>query len=245
MIQTKLLRAHFTITGCLLSAVVSVLLLASPASAGTVTLYDNTASFLSNFQFSYFEDFNNLDVQLINTNPTGALTFSGGPGAAYSYSVDAASPAGNSVYVIDNSSCAPAPAPACWTNDPTLNDKALSTFFGNSSLVFTFGSGIDAVGGSFFLTDSNGNLAPGALIITLNDGTQQTLTDPGASGFNGFISSGVDISSLTVSTDTPFVFVTANNVYVATPEPYSIALILSGLAAGACRMFRNRARWLS
>jgi hypothetical protein len=234
---------HSTITGCLFSAAAWVLFAASPASAATITFSDPTL-FQTTLGPAYLEDFNSLDIQAVNLN-AGDVSFAGGPGGVYTYSVaTASSPAGNSVYVIDNQSCAAEPGSPCWTSDITApgipgHNQALSTFVDASSLVFTFGSGIDAVGGSFFLTDANGVLAAGALTLTLSDGTQQILNDAGPGGFSGFISS-ADIGSLTVSTDIAGLFVTVDNMYVATPEPASMALILSGLAAGVFLISRKR-----
>jgi hypothetical protein len=231
MNQPKVSLKH-SVSGCLLSAAAWVLLAASPASAASVTLYNNTATFLGDLQSSYIENYNSLGTGQQN----GPLSFSG---SGYSYTVDAPS---DSVYVIDYPSDA--------------GNHALSTLTSDFSLVFTFGTGIEGVGGSFFLTDDPGNPAAGSVTVTLNDGTTQTLTNPGANGFSGFISSGADISSLTISTGTPGVYATADNLYVGAsassgngngnpgpgnaPEPASMALAFSGLVAAAFRAYRKR-----
>jgi hypothetical protein len=236
MNQPKVSLKHSTVSGCLLSAAAWVLFAASPASAGTVALYSDTTTFLGALQSSYFENYDH------NTDPgpNGALNFSGN---GYGYSVDVP---GDSIYVTDLNSA---------------GDHALSTSTADFSLVYTFDAGVQGVGGSFFLTDAPGNLAPGTVTITLGDGTTQTLTDPGVNGFNGFISSGADIASLTISTTgSSGLFATADNLYVggtgsnsnggngngnpgpggATPEPASVALFLSGLAASAFRVYKKR-----
>jgi hypothetical protein len=248
MNQTKVSLKHSTTSGCLLSAAAWILFVASPASAGTVNTYSDTASFLGALQSSYLENFNSNDA-----GPHGgAVNYSGSGG--YSYSVDAP---GDSVYIID-------PASA--------GDRALSTTTADFSLIFTFDAGIQGVGGSFFLTDDPGNLAGGVLTITLNDGTTQTLTNPAIHGFNGFVSTGADISSLTLATSATVFdaftgqqtccYVTADNVYVGgtgagaggggggggngnpgpgnAPEPASMALMFSGLVAAGFRAYRKR-----
>jgi hypothetical protein len=233
MNQPKASLKRSTVSGCLLSAAAWVLFAASPASAASVTPYSDSSSFLGDLQSSYLENFNST----IPGAQAGALSFSG---SGYNYSVDVP---GGSLYVIE------------YPSDP-LN-YALSTVPDTVSLVFTFGSGIDGVGGSFFLTDDPGNPVSGSITLTLNDGTTQTLTDPGANGFYGFISSGADISSLTVTSGTNGVYPTIDNLIVgaeashgnpggnpgpggATPEPASVALFLSGLAASAFRVYKKR-----
>jgi hypothetical protein len=233
MNQPKVSLKHSTVSGCLLSAAAWVLFAASPASAASVSLYSSTATFLGALQSSYIENYNSLPA---TGQHSGPLNFSGN---GYSYAVDVP---GDSLYVIDYPSDA--------------GNYALSTLTSDYSLVFTFGSGIQGVGGSFFLTDDPGNSAIGSITLTLNDGTTETLTNPGVSGFNGFISSGADITSLTISTGTAGVFATADNLYVGeaaggpsgnghpgpgnAPEPASTVLMFSGLAAGAFQAYRKR-----
>jgi hypothetical protein len=239
MNQPKVSLKRSTVSGCLLSAAAWVLFAASPASAASVTLYNDTTSFLGDLQSTYFENYNNITPGA----QAGPLSFAG---SGYSYSVDVTP--GGSIYVVDSPS--------------NPGDYSLSTVPSTISLVFTFGSGIEGVGGSFFLTDDPGNPVSGSVSIKLNDGTTQTLTNPGANGFNGFISSGADITSLTVTSGTDGVYPTVDNLYVgaevnhgnpggnpgggnpgpggATPEPASVALFLSGLAASAFRVYKKR-----
>jgi hypothetical protein len=240
MNQPKVSLKRSTVSGCLLSAAAWVLFAASPASAASVTLYNDTASFLGGLQSSYLENFNST----VTGEQGGPLSFSG---SGYSYSVDTP---GGSIYVIE------------YPSDP--RNYALSTIPSDVPLVFTFGSGVEGVGGSFFLTDDPGNTVNGSITITLNDGTTQTLTNPGTNGFNGFISSGAEITSLTITSGTDGMYPTVDNLYVgaessgygnpgggnpgggnpgpggATPEPASVALFLSGLAASAFRVYKKR-----
>jgi hypothetical protein len=218
-------------TACLLSLAALSLAAAFPASAASVTTYNNAGTFISALQSSYLENFNSigLGAQL------GPMNFSGN---SYSYSVDVPS---DSIYIIDSPS--------------SPGDHAFSTANPDFSIVFTFASGIDSVGGNFFATDAPGNVSSGVITILLNDGTTQVLTNPAGSDFSGFISSGADISSLTVSSSSADAYATVDNYYVgrhmdedhgggphaAAPEPQSFALLLGGIGAFALRLRRRKA----
>jgi hypothetical protein len=206
-------------TACLLSLAAWTLLAASPASAATVTTFNSAGAFVSQLETSYFEDFNGL---VLGAQP-GPMNFSGN---SYSYSIDVPD---DSIYIIDSPS--------------SPGDYAFSADTPDFSIVFTFASGIDSVGGNFFPTDAPGNVSSGVITVTLNDGTTLTLTNPAGSDFNGFISSGADISSLTVSTASADAYATVDNFFVGkvVPEPQSIALLLGGLGAFALRLRKRDA----
>ena len=97
------------------------------------------------------------------------------------------------------------------------SDNALSTFAASDSVRLTFTSGnVTAVGGEFFNTDINGGFVPGAIVVTLNDGTTQLVPrNYHNSLFRGFIARrGQFITSLEVFGQTNIFFATVNNLIV-------------------------------
>ena len=125
-----------------------------------------------------------------------------------------------------------------------FSDIALSTASSATPITLTFTSGnVTAVGGSFFLTDFPGNAAAGTVVVTLDDGTTQTLTgtskDP--EPFVGFTSN-VPIASLTMTTGVNFYFNTINNLVVGTavPEPGMVALLLGAGLSSVALIKRRR-----
>jgi len=101
------------------------------------------------------------------------------------------------------------------------------------SLVITFGPGITAVGGNFFLSDINDAFVPAAPItLTLNDGTTTTYTPADTSDFFGFTSTSA-LTSLTFAAPVSN-YATFDNLTVgavaAVPEAGTWALMAFGLA---------------
>jgi len=201
-----------------------------------VITYTDVAAFQSAIQPGYYlENFDSLTPGQ-SLDPSGniaPMSFSS-LDSAYSYTADAP---GDSLWVVQ---------------DPNnVAGQSLSTDSPGFNMIFTFASGIRAVGGNFFATDIYGNVTSGLITITLGDGTTQTLTDPLGTDFGGFTSIGSDISSLTVSAApdplqdsllTP-VYGTVDNFYTGTtvtPEPQSVFLLLGGLAAGVLQLRRRR-----
>jgi hypothetical protein len=237
MDRITVLFKRFQPAGLLSVAAWTLLAASSPAVAATVVTYTDVAVFQNALQPGYYlENFDSLTPgQTLDpiTWDIVPLSFSSLDGA-FSYTVDAP---GDSLFVVQ---------------DPdNLSAQSLSTNSPGFDMIFTFASGIRAVGGNFFATDINGYVNSGLVTITLGDGTTQTLTDPLGTGFGGFTSIDSDISSLTVSAApdplqdpllTP-VYGTLDNFYtgaVVTPEPQSVFLLLGGLAAGALRLRRRR-----
>jgi hypothetical protein len=227
MNQTMFSFKRSTITGLMLSAAAWAMAAASPASAATV-VYTDSASFLSQLGSSYFEDYNS-GISL-GSHAQPGLNFTGG---IFSYNVDVP---------VDTTGGNPATLTVIDSPQSQLINRALATSKNDIDLVFSFNPGITAVGGDFFLTDSNGNVKNGSVTLTLSDGTTQALINPGAAGFTGFVSDSVDITSLIISTGTGGAAATADNVYVGSiaPEPGSMGLILSGLAAGIFLVRKRR-----
>jgi hypothetical protein len=207
-------------TCAFLSAAALMLMTVSPAGAATLT-YNDSAMFQGAVQSGYLETFNGATPGQV----LGPVQFSSG---AYHYSVDVP---GDSIFFIESTA--------------TAGDFALSTSSSDFDILFTFGSGINAVGGNFFATDAPGNVIAGTLTLTLSDGTVQTLTNPAGTDFSGFIS-GSDISSLRVSTDGTGIFGTVDNLYVGTaaasaaPEPQSVFLLLGTLGVGLLQWRRSQ-----
>ena len=192
-------------------------------------VYTDQASFLANLQPGYYlETFDSLP-QGMDIGP--ALSFSQS-GFGYTASVFYSN--------IDG----------FWNEGPD-NDVWLSTDFEGDPIVFQSTSGfIEAVGGYFFPSDIDGNLAPGTITLTLDDGTSYSVTNPSDTTFVGFIAS-APISSLTVSTDSNWVTVNDFIVGASTvPEPSTLVLSVTGAALGlavglANRRARRRVRFLT
>jgi hypothetical protein len=211
---------HRKLSACILSLAAWTLLTVSSASAATVISYTDAASFLGAVQSSYLENFDSSTAG----QQSGPVSFSSG---IYQYSVDVPN---DSVFFLENPS--------------SPGDFELSTSSTDFSIVFTFGAGINAVGGNFFATDTPGNVTAGVITVTLNDGTTQILTDASATTFSGFVSAGTAISSLTVSTGGTGIYATVDNFYTgvaAAPEPGSVLMILGGLSALAPWLRRRKA----
>jgi hypothetical protein len=236
MDRITVLFKRFQPAGLLSVAAWTLLAASSPAVAATVVTYTDVAAFQNVLQPGfYLENFDSLTPGQ-TLDPSGniiPMSFSSLDGA-FSYTVDAP---GDSLFVVQ---------------DPdALSAQSLSTNSPGFDMIFTFASGIRAVGGNFFATDINGYVNSGLVMITLGDGTTQTLTDPLGTGFGGFTSIDSDISSLTVSAApdplqdpllTP-VYGTLDNFYTGTtvtPEPQSVFLLIGGLAAGVLQLRRRR-----
>ncbi len=119
----------------------------------------------------------------------------------------------------------------------------LSTQYGDAVLTITFTGSqeVKAVGGNLFGSDWDGNVMSDTIHVELSDGTYDDY-DSTAGYFRGFTSS-VPITSLSVSVlgathdeNWPGPYPTVDHLYVGTPEPATLGLlILGGLA-----IFRRR-----
>lgn len=123
----------------------------------------------------------------------------------------------------------------------------LSTFTGlPSTLTFSFGSGIKAFGGYFYVIDGGGAFVVSPLQISLNSNSfTATETPTSATTFYGFISD-TGLTNATIATNVGGEFVTAGTVIVGTTASAPVAapgpLPLFGAAAafGWSRRLRRR-----
>ena len=126
-----------------------------------------------------------------------------------------------------------------------VND--LSTLSDNpSALTFSFGSGIKAFGGYFYVTNVSGDIVTSPLQISLNSNSFTTTETPtSATTFYGFISD-TDLTNATIATIFVSEYVTAGTVIVGTTASAPVAapgpLPLFGAAAafGWSRRLRRR-----
>ncbi len=179
-----------------------------PPPPWTATNYYNEPSFLAALAGPYYvEDFTGYTYgSPLDGNQTSQAY---GPVNGYSY----------------NALC----AGGLWSN---LSSLSTNSAFDTITLEFT-GAPVTAVGGNLVVTDINGNLISGDVIITLEDGSQQVLTNQTANDFFGF-STTIPIASVEFTADgTVNSWVQLDHLHVGQiPEPASLALLaLGGLAA--------------
>jgi hypothetical protein len=179
----------------------------SVMTAHATAIYTNQASFLAATQPGYYlETFNSLPQF---TSLTPPLNFSKN---GFSYNVTTAS--GNPFFNIGPS-----------------GDTWLSTFHEFDPIVFNVTSNnVTAIGGSFFLTNVNGDISGGTLTVTLNNGSMFSITNASSTSFIGF-TTGVPIQSLTVTppaSGSTLIFATVNDFITgkSVPETGSSVLLL-------------------
>jgi len=125
----------------------------------------------------------------------------------------------------------------------TIPNPAVASYNYDNPLRVDFtSSGVNAVGGLFFLSDIYGGVTGGTVTVGLSDGTSATFS---AGGFHGFIvpgvlNGGVDITYLTISSSVAGEFPSLDNLMVAIEVPEPSTLALAGLGAGALLLFRRK-----
>jgi hypothetical protein len=191
-----------------------------PLSASAVTTtYTNATTFLTNTSSYYLETFDTSKPGEDYTSPTFSKN-------GFSYTVS--SPNG------------------LWSGIGNTGSRFLGTLNENKDLTISFTSGnITALGGNFFLNDTNDNLAAGTITLTLNDGSVINLVSPtsGSTPFGGFTTNGSLITSLTIS-GPETTWENFDNLYVGTataiakptatdvPEPFTVLGTIFGAGYG-------------
>lgn len=110
-----------------------------------------------------------------------------------------------------------------------------------TALTFSFGAGVQGVGGNFFGTDFAFNVVPTIVTLSLADGTSYVGFVDSNTAFTGFYSNGAAVTSITVSAAAlpggEDVYPSVDNLRFAfIPSPGAIALLgLAGLAGARRR----------
>lgn len=154
-------------------------------STGGSTVYDNRDDFLAATAPGFYENgFDDAQGQ------SGALSYS-----------DAAS---GIAYTVDSNS-----ALGLWNGNGYISPSGSA-----DQIVVTFtGAPVTAIGGNFWTSDSTINPFPGFnVVITLSDGTVETLVSTGPTDFRGFTST-APITSISI--DAPGVSGEGDNVWSA------------------------------
>ena len=204
-----------------LSAVVVLTATATISHSSATTIYTSQPTFLAHTQpGSYLETFDSLPQFTPLNSP---LSFSKN---GFSYTASAPS--------ADNQ----------FFNTGTVGDVWFSTFDHSTNIVFNFTSNnVTAVGGNFFLTDIPGNVVPGMITVTLDNGTTFSVSDPSATSFVGFTTSS-PIHSLTFippASGANEIFGTVNNFITGRSVPDSgSTLLLSGIAVTSIGLLRRK-----
>ncbi len=203
---------------------VTVLAMLGGSVARADMIFTDQAAFLANVQSgSYLESFDALPQGQPAPSP---LVFSGN-GFGYTANTDTFDGGSGDGFFPSG------PPGDTWLSTATLGDV----------IVFRFTTGnITAVGGSFFLTDFFGEVTTGSIVMTLDNGTMFSMTDPAATSFVGFTTSS-PISSLTLRVGGPLIgeWPTANNLIVGAAVPAPSVLMAAGI--GLCgALARRRSR---
>ena len=200
-------------------AFVAMALVLCVSSALAATVYNNQADFLANVAAGYYlEDFGTPATSYVVTAP-----FTNG---TYTWSVSA----GDDIYV--------------WGEDYASGTPCVGSLGTNGpgyAMTFTFsGAPVTAFGGNLYLTDQYFGAVSGTAVVSLNDGTQVTLTNPYSTTFTGFTST-TPITSVTLTPDpgsTVNLYGTVDNIICGAYIPEPSALVLLGL--GAMALIRRR-----
>lgn len=117
--------------------------------------------------------------------------------------------------------------------DLYLTGDILSTSLINEALTVSFGVGVKALGGNFFIVDLPGSLQSVHVTLTLSDATSVSFTPTSLTdSYRGFVST-MDISSFTISAPGQSLYASMDNLTVGTvaaiPEPSSLALMALGV----------------
>src|ERR1700744_6265593 len=198
-------------------------LMLAGSSEAAITVYPSQADFLAALSAQGEDTFNKLK------SAEGGLSTTRAAGA-FSYTA---------------SSTVSVPGSSFLVRPGSKSDYYLGTDLGQDSILFTdFSSGVNAIGGDFFVTNSKGVAASRPLGMFLylvgGDGEEdyEYITSPTANSFLGFISTD-GIEELQVEqhafASAPGDYTAVNNLYLGTatvvasaPEPAAWALMLIG-----------------
>lgn len=137
--------------------------------------------------------------------------------------------------------------PIEWTavsyNTPTpglfASNGWLSTSGPDEVLNFTFEPGVYAVGGNFFSRDAAFELRPAIVAVFFADGSASVQNVTSATGFSGFTSSDVAISSMSMQVypvPAGVNYIAVDNLYFGVPSPGAIGLLgVAGLVGSRRR----------
>jgi hypothetical protein len=213
----------------LLAPLVAAALLSVTAAHATITIYTTQASYLAAISAPGVDTYEDLTP---NAGTAGPLNRTAG---AYSYTATVG-PSSSTFF------------PAGLSPDVYLssNNRTDTITFGGFSV------GVRGVGGNFFGTNDAGLFSTvSAITVTATDGSgtvTQTLTDPAATSFLGFVSTAALTSVTTfvgvAGTGTVGVWPTVNNLTLgaiaAVPETQTLAMMLGGLAMLGMTMRRSK-----
>ena len=119
------------------------------------------------------------------------------------------------------------------------NNGWLSTSGPDEVLNFTFEPGVYAVGGNFFSRDAAFELRPALVAVFFADGSASVQYVTSATGFSGFTSSDVAISSMSMQVypvPAGVNYIAVDNLYFGVPSPGALALLsVAGLVGGRRR----------
>lgn len=114
-----------------------------------------------------------------------------------------------------------------------------------TSLTFSFGPDVRAIGGNFYATDFDFNVIPSVVTVNLTNGTSYAATVNSSSAFIGFYGTDALITSLTISaaptSGTAAVYPTMDNIQfgiLPIPAPGALAVVAAGSALGLRRRRR-------
>jgi hypothetical protein len=226
--------------GKFLSAAMAAAVLGFAGSAGaTITVYTSQTDFLAALSAQGEDTFNDLKRAEVGVSTTRSA-------GTFSYTA---------------SSTVSAPGVSFLVGSGSKTDSYLGTDLGQDSILFTdFSSGVNAIGGDFFVTNAKGAAASrplGMFLYLVGGGGEEDyeyIPNATASSFLGFVSTDgitelqVEQHSFASATGD---YTAVNNLYLGTakmvaapaPEPSAWALMLVGFGGlGATLRARRRGR---
>lgn len=187
-------------------------------------MYSSQSSFISALNAGYFAQ--NFQSYADGSGHATPMSASGGAGNAFSYSLTTTAQA---FLVFSLSS----------NRYLTTSGQPTTAWSAPVTISFT-GAPVNAIGGSFFLTNAFGNVVNSTVSLSFSDGTSVNLTSQSNSTFFGYVSN-TTITSLTFSPPATHHFVSIDNLTVGwsqVPTPGTAMCLVLGSAALARRRRR-------